>query len=407
MSEEKNNVWGVRHSHKSACGIAGGRGQRMAVLLLGLVVLLSCGGDKSETLATANDLKVTIDEFRFRRSFSPYIFRGKTTAEKNREFTSSLLAEKWMAQEARARGLAEHARYRAQMEQLHREFLFEALYAGDIATRSDPDRAMGELLRTVMADKTMHISQANFASVEQALAAVLEQKPFLKDSTRTLSEQEANRFQKTFADLQSRSLVRFANGDEWTVADFLLRLSVGPYPLPSPQSSEFRSALKHTIKKAAELEYLSRAAHQRGYSRDADLRMQEGMWSAALLSQSLIRQQNEQITTSEDEIKRYYRSHISDYTVYKKRVPLDSVKASIASLLREQKARQWQQQLLQAMQKAAWYNWDVLDTLQPTPSVDLVVKRHFPGRMLAPVLLPFAEFIHSPADSAPAPASKP
>lgn len=407
MKKEKNNVWGVRHSHRCACGNSASRSRWIAVLLLGLVILLGCGRDTSERLATANDLKVTADEFRFRRSFSPYLFRGKTTAEKNLEFTSSLLAEKWMAQEARVRGLAEHTRYRAQIEQLHREFLFEAMYAGDIATRSDPDRAMGELLRTVMANKTMHISQATFASVEQALAAVLEQKPFLKDSTRTLSEQEANRFQKTFAELQNRSLVRFANGDEWTVDDFLRRLSVGPYPLPSPQSSDFRSALKHSIKKAAELEYLSRAAHQRGYSRDANLRMQEGMWSAALLSQSLIQQQNEQITTSEDEIKRYYRSHISDYTNKKKRVPLDSVKTSIASLLREQKALQWQQQLLQAMQKVAWYNQNVLDTLQPSPSVDLVVKRHFPGRMLAPVLLPFAEFIYSPADSTPTPASRP
>ncbi len=407
MKKKNNSVWGLLRSCKGARGNAGGRRQWFAVLLLGLVILLGCGRDTSEKLATANDLKVTADECRFRRSFSPYLFRGKSTAEKNLEFTSALLAEKWMAQEARTRGLAEHARYRAQIEQLHREFLFEAMYAGDIATRSDPDRAMGELLRTVMANKTMHISQATFASVEQALAAVLEQKPFLKDSTRTLSEQEANRFQKTFAELQSRSLVRFANGDEWTVADFLLRLAVGPYPLPSPQSSDFRSALKHSIKKAAELEYLSRAAHQRGYSRDANLRMQEGMWSAALLSQSLIQQQNEQITTSEDEIKRYYRSHISDYTNKKKRVPLDSVKTSIASLLREQKALQWQQQLLQAMQKVAWYNQDVLDTLQPSPSVDLVVKRHFPGRMLAPVLLPFAEFIHSPADSTPTPASRP
>ncbi|NLP11967.1 hypothetical protein GX408_16325 [bacterium] len=406
MSGEKNNVRGVRHSRKSACGDAGGRSKRIT-LLLGLAVLLSCGRDKSTRLATANDLQVTVDEFRFRRSFSPYLFRGKTIAEKNLEFTSSLLAEKWLAQEARSRGLAKHARYQAQMEQLHREFLFEAMYAGDIATRSDPDRAMGELLRTVMADKTMHISQAVFASLEQALAAVLEQKPFLKDSTRTLSEQEANRFRKTFAELQSRSLVRFANGDEWTVADFLLRLSVGPYPLPSPQSSDFRSALKHSIKKAAELEYLNRAAHQRGYSRNADVRLQEEMWSAALLSQSLIQHQNEQITTNEDEIKRYYRSHISEYTIKKKRMPLDSVRASIASLLRKQKALQWQQQLLQAMQAVAWYNHDVLDTLQPAPSVDLVVKRHFPGRMLVPVLLPFAEFIHAPADSTPKPASKP
>ena len=407
MSEEKNSVPGVRRSQKGACGNAGGRNKWFTVLWLGLVVLLSCGRDRSEKLATANDLAVTMDEFRFRRSFSPYIFRGKTMAEKNLEFTSSLLAEKWMAQEARARGLAEHARYRVQMEQLHREFLFEAMYAGDIATRSDPDRAMGELLRTVMANKTMHISNAAFAAVEQALAAVLEQKPFIKDSTRTLTEQEANRFSKTFAELQSRSLVRFANGDEWTVADFLLRLSVGPYPLPSPQSSEFRSALKHSIKKAAELEYLSRTAHQRGYSRDANLRMQEEMWSAALLSQSLIQQQNEQIIANEDEIKRYYRSHISDYTVGKKRTPLDSVKASIASLLREKKILQWQQQLLQAMQNSAWYNQDVLDTLQPAPSVDLVIKRHFPGRMLAPVLLPFAEFIRTPADSAAPPSSKP
>jgi len=407
VSEEKNSGWEVRQGRKCALGRFGGWSKRFTVLVLGVAALLSCGRDRSEKLAAANDLKVTMDEFRFRRSFSPYVFRGKTIAEKNLEFTCSLLAEKWMAQEARMRGLAEHARYRAQMEQLHREFLFEAMYAGDIATRSDPDRAMDELLRTVMADKTMHISNAAFAAMEQALAAVLDQKPFIKDSTRTLTEQEANRFRKTFADLQSRSLVRFANGDEWTVADFLLRLSVGPYPLPSPQSSNFRSALKHSIKKAAELEYLSRAAHRRGYSRDADLRMQEEMWSAALLSQALIQQQNEQITASEDEIKRHYRSHISEYTIKKKRVPLDSVKSSIASLLRQQKARQWQQQLLQAMQNVAWYNQDVLDTLQPAPSVDLVVKRHFPGRMLAPVLLPFAEFIHAAADSAQKPAFKP
>jgi hypothetical protein len=367
--------------------------------LTGLFLILACSRPETEMVATVNGEKISTAEYRFRRNFSPYIFHEKATAAQNREFAESLIGEKLMAQEARTLGLAEQPRYKAQMAQLRKEFLFEALYKERIAGQANQDQAMVQLLRTVMAKQTMHISNAAFNALEQALATVLGQKPFIRDSTRTLSEREAGIFRKTFGDLQRQSLVRFAGGDEWTVADFLLRLSVGPYPLPAPSSSNFRTALKQIIRKAAELEYLSRSAEEQGLGQSTQVQQQVQMWSDALLTLSLMQQMNEQTQVDSTEIQHHYTAHRFDYAVQGIPMPLDSVRQEIARLLRSQKTGELYRNKLKSMQKNIWINRAVLDTLHVLHSADVVIKRHFPGRMLAPVVFPFAELIGQPLDS--------
>jgi hypothetical protein len=371
----------------------------MLTLLTLLTLLLACGRQDHKTLAKAERLKVTAEEFRFRRNLTPYIFRSKQMAQQNLEYAASVLGEKWMAQQARSAGLAEQTHYQAQMRQLEREFLFEALYSHSIAKQRDPDKAMGQLLRTVMADKTMHISQDAFSLVEGALTSVLEHKPLIKDSTATLSEQEAALFRRTFENLQQRKLVRFSNGDEWTVADFLERLSVGPYPLPSPHSSNFRTALKQIIRKAAELEYLSKAARVRGLSREASVSLQRQMWSDALLSQLRMQQINEKIAVSEEEIKRYHRNQQVRYLKKARTALTDSAAAEIDQVLRRTKIAAAYRQELTDLAAKMWFNRAVLDTLEIRPVADLVVKRHFPGRVVAPIVFPYAEFLPQLSDS--------
>ena len=358
-----------------------------------LASLFACDRQNPAILATADGIKVTVEEFRFRRSFTPYIFHSKTLASQNREFCASLIGEKWMAQQARTYGLAGGARYRAQMAQLQREFLYEALYKDQVAGRPDPDQALNQLLRATMAGKSMRIGHESFAALEQALSHVLDEIPFLKDSTRTLTEQEANLFYKTYGDLPNRILVRFNSQAKWTVADLLERLSVGPYPLPSPHSANFGNALKQVIKRAAELEFISQKARELGLAKRADVTRQEQMWSDALLAQSLMQYLQEQIQISEEEVRQYYQNHLSNLSLNPRSVPLDSVQQQIRRQLRSERVEDLYRGQLSSLPKKIYYNMSLLDTLVKNPSADLVVKRHFPGRLLAPIVFPFAEFM--------------
>ncbi len=366
-------------------------------LTVGLI-LTSCE-KKPQPVATVNGKAISLLEFRLRAGFTPYIFHGSSPAQRNREFALSLAGEKMLAQEARKQGLAADPRFVAQMAQLRRELLFEELYAKRIRGQADEDQAMAALLRQVLTGKTMAISHEVFAALTQALMAELSEKPLFKDSTVQVSEREENRLAQRHGDLLKQTLVRFGQNEAWSVADFLLRISVGPYPLPAAGSPRFRSGLRGTIKRAAELEYLSRYAEAEGLAATGQVKDPLQMWSDALLTQMLMQRKSDSITVNDADVQQFYIEHKNDYIIDGQYMPQDSVQQKIKKQLRQERAATAWRDQLQALPQKIWLNSALLDTLQIKRNADLVIKRHFPGRMLAPIVFPFAEFMEPPSGS--------
>lgn len=359
-----------------------------------LLILTGCSRPKSESVAMVGSESISAVEFRARYSFSTYIFHSTDPATNKRHFLQSLIWEKRLAQEARRQGLAERPFYKQQMGQLHKEALWEAYYQKHHATAADPEQALRQAIRRLMTGKTMHISKESFAELESALQLALGKPAQVhSDSIRRVSERDLATMQARYQALLSKPLVSFGPGEIWTTADLLQRLATGPYPLPPPEAKTFAPALKHAIRRAAELEQISRAATAEGLDKTDFVQAQMQMWSSALLSQTLIQDLNNEANISEQDIADFYNLHRDRYQTAKTDQPLDSVRTRILHALRQEKTAARLRDKLLALNTQAIVHDAVLDTLQVKQSADVVLKRHFPGRVLAPLVFPFADIM--------------
>ena len=348
----------------------------LLLIVAGLVI--TCSDKKKKSVATINGQSISLPEYRLRAGFTPYIFHGSSPAERNREFALSLVGEKLLAREATKQGLAADPRFTAQMAQLRREFLFEALYAKEVRGQANEDQAMTELWRKIMAGKTMTISHAVFDALHQAMALELEQKPMLKDSTLVMSERNENKIATRHADLLKQTLVRFGQDEHWSVADFLLRLSVGPYPVPLPSSTRFPSGLRGIIKKTVELEFLSRYAEAQGLADSEETSRQVQIWSDALLTQMFMQRVSDSLSVSDADVQSFYQNHPLQQQTNNPPMAPDSTRQQIRRQLRNERAKiAWRRQL-QSLPADIWLNTTLLDTLNVQHNANLVVKRHFP-----------------------------
>ncbi len=365
------------------------------LLLLGsLLMVAACSRPTVDHVAMVGQEPITIAEFQARYSFTAYIFSGEDQISNKHTFLQSLIWEKRLAQEAKKLGLDQRPFYQQQMQQLRKEALWEAYYQRHLLSAADPDQALAQTIRRIMADKTLHLSRETFTELVAALQLVLG-KPALigADSVRRVSERDVAAFSTRYEALMKKPLASFSNGDLWTTADFLQRLATGPYPLPFPQSTAFLPALKQAVRRAAELEYISQAALAEGLDTSDYVRSQMQMWSAALLTQTLMQEMAGHVHITEQDIDTHYNLHHDHYQNDTVHMPLDSVRTQISRQLHQEKTIDEYRQRLSGLTTPATVYESVLDTLQVKQSADVVLKQHFPGRVLAPVLFPYADIM--------------
>ncbi len=114
------------------------------------------------------------------------------------------------------------------------------------------------------------------------------------------------------------------------------------------------------------------------------------MWSSALLTQTLMQEMAGHVHITEQDIDTHYNLHRDHYQNDTVHMPLDSVRTQISRQLRQEKTIDEYRQRLSGLTTPATVYESVLDTLQVKQSADVVLKQHFPGRVLAPVLFPYA-----------------
>jgi len=188
----------------------------------------------------------------------------------------------------------------------------------DILRARKESAAIEHMLDEIMRNKTMRVAHEIFDQVATALETALQgSEPTLHtlpdSSGSLLRENQVQRIRKDLAELMDKPFARFDDGSFWTVGDFIERLAVGPYRLPTASAPYFRKALRLTLKKAVELENLAAEAERQGLKNSAYVREQVQMWSDALLAQSLLHKIAETIEVSESDLRDYYRTNTSKF----------------------------------------------------------------------------------------------
>ncbi len=182
-----------------------------------------------------------------------------------------------------------------------------------------------------------------------------------------------NQYDLARAALQARlreMLVTFDDGSQWTLADFLWKLRFGPYPLNFANKGAFRSSLRNMAIIMMEHEYLAQEAARRGFQSSDYVRAETAMWMDSYLADQM---RLEAVRSREVEAHDESMPGLST----RRKGGQDTI-----SLLDEY--------LAQAVSTVGIkVNQVLLDTLMLKHLNMAVVKTHFPGRPVAPAVLPF------------------
>ncbi len=160
--------------------------------------------------------------------------------------------------------------------------------------------------------------------------------------------------------------ITFADGATWTIADYLSNLRYGPYPLNYSSRGAFRSSLRMMTITMLEHEYLAREGRKRGLQNTRYVIDEKRMWSDAFLSDQMRLRLLAGSTNG-----------LSD-TAQLEADPGTAKTARIDEFLSEVIAAH-----------EIEINHTVLDTLRLEHLRMVSFKTHFPGRAVAPLILPF------------------
>jgi len=188
----------------------------------------------------------------------------------------------------------------------------------DILRARKESEAIDSFIHRIMHDNEMHISKQIFARTVDAIAAatIEEETPHINGADsllRNLDERQVRLIRHQLGDLLSAPLVRFDDGMVWTVGETIEKLATSPFQLPKPSSPSFPNALRSTLRRIAELDYMAKEAEAQGLKNSQYFKTQASMWRDALLTQKALQEINTAISISEQDVKDFYRAHIEDF----------------------------------------------------------------------------------------------
>jgi len=162
-------------------------------------------------------------------------------------------------------------------------------------------------------------------------------------------------------------LITFDDGTFWTMKEFLQRLSVGRFPLDFSDSETFKSSIRHQLLSMIEQEYIYKEAVKEGIDHSKNVIKETQIWrgnlEAKLFVQSIILNDSttynfeEKINLSSDQLTQIYSELEKLVEKYEIKINIENLK-----------------------------------TLELQNAGLLVLKKHFPGRLVTPLTIPFENF---------------
>ena len=342
------------------------------VLWPALVLAAACA--KKETpsvVAKVGSLTITADEFRRRFETTPRLQQFKDIEQAKALFLNSLMAEKLLALEAAHRRLPESPRLHVFLEQIHREATIEELFNEKVAkphrdqqARLDRGIAAAEFMKyfkTMMTGKKTEVPPAGFKFLTERLEEIFHIGADTTVMVRKLNPSPLNAAEFSQADQSlganlNETLVRFDDGAEWTIKEILQRLSVGMYHLDFSNQKKFRLSLREALLTMIEQEYVYQAAVQEGLDKSPAVAAEVAMWRENMQAQLLV----QQLTALENATE---------------------MQPAQTELLA-------QTLLALAETHRLEINAEILRRTEVTNAGLLLLKTHFPGRMVTPPSLP-------------------
>lgn len=354
--------------------------QQKPMLLLGVVItLMSCARkDNPKVLAQAGDLAITVDEFRRRFELTPRLKPFQDVEQAKALFLGSLIAEKLLAQEAVKEDLTEPARVRAFLEQIGREAAIEQLYNEKIASRvREKDKKLAseeagaefmKYFKQMMVGKKTEVPPARLKYLTERLEEAFHigedtTAPIRKLNPSPMSESEFSQAGQSLEANLNETLVTFDGGAQWTIKEFLRRLSVGMYHLDFSNPKKFRLSLREAIITMIEHEYVYQNAVDEGLHKSSSVTAEMAMWRESIAAQMFVQKLLSHDSQPQDEQE---TQNLSD----------EQLRLLTDKLLALSKAY------------GIEINLKTLRELQVTNAGLLVLKKHFPGRMVVPPSLP-------------------
>jgi hypothetical protein len=195
--------------------------------------------------------------------------------------------------------------------------------------------------------------------------------PASKQNDTTLFKPElmtADQLRRTGNRLQDRFdevLITFDDGDVWTIQDFLLGLYYGPYPLNYSNKAAFRASLRNAAIMMMEQEYIAKEAYARNLDQSVYVKQEKRMWTDSFLADQMRKTISENAPANAA-----HANHDSAATSAQYIARLDEFLTNAVS------------------GTSIDINHAALDTLNLRHLDMIAFKTHFPGRVLAPAILP-------------------
>ncbi len=173
-----------------------------------------------------------------------------------------------------------------------------------------------DFMHSLMAEKKVKVSHEIFDFVSSELEKFypINDSSLAAEKMKSAIEFKLDSLQnKNLADRLNDTFARFNDGSIWTVADFIKKLSVGPYRLSYTSQESFRNSLSRAIKTMIEFESLAKKGKDAGLQNTYYVRYQKKMWDDAYLAQEMRLNIIDTVTVSDKEVRNYYDQHKSKY----------------------------------------------------------------------------------------------
>jgi len=172
-------------------------------------------------------------------------------------------------------------------------------------------------MKTLMKDKEVKVSHQMFDLVASELEKVypIGRDRAADDSTQIFRESTLEALQKReLSDIINEPFARFEDGSVWTVQDFIIKLSLGPYKINYKSKNAFRNSVSRAIKSMVEFESLAQKGQELGLDQSYYVHYQTKMWADSYLALALRQSIIDTITVSDAEVQAFYHSHQNNYT---------------------------------------------------------------------------------------------
>ncbi len=120
--------------------------------------------------------------------------------------------------------------------------------------------------------------------------------------------------EESFVDRLNETFIRFNDGTEWSVEDFIKRIIIGPYKLNIKTRNAFRNSLNRAIKRMIEFETLAKEGREKGYDKTYYVDYQTKMWGDSFLGQIMRQNIIDTVTFTPEEIEYHYQNNKSEYS---------------------------------------------------------------------------------------------